>query len=581
MSQYTKEQLQEIKSKIDYFEFYKQYLPELKRTGANRAFSACCWHVESRPSLCIDLNYGLWRCFGSCNTGGDIFSFYQKFFNVSFSEAVQDIAEMYGVELVLDEEIIKEREHKKGLYNINNIMCNKFIQQLEADTNAWNYLTQIRGLSPKIIQEFKIGCGLNKIPEKESLKTLGLLVQNEKGEWYSKFRRDRVVFPRFDEHGNIVSFTGRLCIEKDGAKYMHTSNTEIYNKSEHLFGLYQAKKYIKHFKSVICVEGEIDLIKCHQKSIVNSVAVSGLNISDHQVNLLKKYTSTFYVCVEDGAILKVNDNGVSPLSKFYDTIKKNIPYAKVYIVDLRNEDGSKCDPDMYLSQHTREEFTELVKHAKIYNEFVINCDLKKVNPKNIEEKTACINFLIPKLASIQNFLDRKQYIELVANKLSIPENDIYRKVKYYNEKQEKTNMSNITWDSRPIYAQKILLSTCFAPNFDNFKACAELIIRAQQYLDPFYKKILTEIISPYILQFGPNKKIDFTEFFTKILYDTNVSEIERKTITDIYMKVEQLEDFDNNELDELIDEQCDTLKEYVFTEIQADNLENSLELLDI
>ena len=100
---FTKEQLNSIKEKVDYFEFYKQYLPELKRTGSNRAFSPCCFHSETKPSLCISLDCGIWRCFGGCNTYGDIFKFYQKFFNVPFTEAVQAIAKMYDVELVISD----------------------------------------------------------------------------------------------------------------------------------------------------------------------------------------------------------------------------------------------------------------------------------------------------------------------------------------------------------------------------------------------------------------------------------------------------------------------------------------------
>ena len=121
------------------------------------------------------------------------------------------------------------------LYNVNKIMADKFQENLHSNLDAWNYLTKERGLSPKIIEKFKLGLGIKYLPEKEGLKKVGLLVQSENNEWYSKFRDDRVIFPRFDEYGNIVSFTGRLFVEKESAKYMHTSNTKIYNKSENLF----------------------------------------------------------------------------------------------------------------------------------------------------------------------------------------------------------------------------------------------------------------------------------------------------------------------------------------------------------
>lgn len=133
---FTKEQLNSIKDKVDYFEFYKQYLPELKRTGSNRAFSPCCFHSETKPSLCISLDCGIWRCFGGCNTYGDIFKFYQKFFNVPFAEAVQAIAKMYDVELIISDEERERYEYQQSLYNVNEIMCRKFEETLEGNNEA-------------------------------------------------------------------------------------------------------------------------------------------------------------------------------------------------------------------------------------------------------------------------------------------------------------------------------------------------------------------------------------------------------------------------------------------------------------
>lgn len=565
MSVYSKEQLYELKSKIDWFEFYQKFLPELIQRG-KLAWSTCPWHSETRPSFSIDTECGIWRCWGSCNIGGDCFKFYQKFYGTTFGEAVQKIAEMYNYELVISEEEIKERNYKKALYNVNETMCNAYEKSLTSNNEAYNYLTEIRRISPKIIKDFRLGCGINKLPDKNSLKKLGLLLQGENGDFYSKFRSDRIVIPRFDEYGNILSFTGRLHVEKEGAKYLHTTDNEIYKKSELVFGLYQAKRYIKEYKSVIICEGELDVIKCHQKGICNSVCLSGLNISEAQINLLKKYTSTFYVCVEDGAILKPNDEGLTSLDKFYNKVKENLQYAKVYIIDLRNKDGSKCDPDMYLNEHTRQEFNQLIKYAKIYNEFVINEKAKNFNPKNIEEKTACINSLIPLLANIKNFMDRKQYIELVANKLLIPENDIYKKCINYNNYQAKALKNNQKYDLRPIYAQKILLSSIFYENFSSNRALALIKLEAYDLMEAKYQQVY-EILWEYINhQNSLNAtNIDFSKFMNEIQYREDITDSVRETIMDCYLKREQLEELTADDLDDLIDEQVDSLKEFVVT----------------
>lgn len=587
MSLYTKENLNEIKSKIDYFEWYKQYLPDLSIKGKS-AWACCPFHQESKPSFQINIETGMWKCWGE-NVGSDCFGFYQKYFNTTFQEAVEKLAEHFGVTLEVDPEIQAQIERRKNLYKVNDFICGKYEEQLQLDLNSWNYLTVMRGFTPKIIKQFRLGCGLNKMPEIQSLKDLGLLTQSENGEWYSKFRKDRITIPLFDENGNITSFQGRLCVEKEGAKYMYTSDTEIHKKSNFVYGLNFAKQYIKKIGSVICVEGMFDTIKLTQKCVLNSVALGGLNISDTQINLLKKYTNTFYIVVEDNAMLREDSKNKSILTKFYEKIKQNIPYAKVYVIDLRNEDGTKCDPDEYFNNHTREDFLEKVKTAKIYNEFIIDSILKTMKPKNIEETTACINMLIPKLADISSFLDRRQYIELVSNKLNIPENLIYKKVKFYNEKQEKLNTKNITWDSKPIYAQKILLTICFAPYFNTLKATSQVLLN-KGYMQEFYRNLLEKYIAPYIVNNKNKENVDFSKFFSDILHDENISELERNTLTDVYMKVEQLEDLDDNDIDELIEEQKETLEEYVYTEVKADKitddnllpeLQQQLEVLNI
>ena len=560
---YSREQIDELKSKIDYFEFYSKYLSDLTLKG-KLAWACCPFHGDKHPSLSVDINTGLFRCW-SCSTYGDVFTFYQKNFNITFQEAVEEIAELYNYELIISEEEKKQREYKKDLHNINNLICNKFQLSLNSNTNAYNYLTQIRGFTPKIIEEFRLGCGINKLPEKESLKELGLLVQGNDDKFYPKFNSNRITIPFFDERGNITSFVGRLHIddpESKYKKYMYTTDTSIHKKSEIVFGLYQAKKYIKHFNSVIICEGQLDVIKCHQKGIVNSVAMGGLNISDTQINLLKKYTSNFYICVEDEAILrKESFDKKSQLDNFYEKIKQNIPFAKVYIIDLRNGD-KKCDPDEYLNTHTRAEFSELVKHAKIYNEFIISEKLKEINPKNIEEKTKFINIFVPILSSINNYLDRKQYIELVANKLCVSENDIYRKLKYYSEKQDRLKINTETWDNRPVYAQKILLSICFCPNFNKHDAVMNIYPIAKEYLEPFYKNIFLDLIGPYILERKEQENIEFEDFFNDLMYNNDISELIRKTVIDIYMKIENFEDIDSEDMYDLIEEQVETLKEY-------------------
>ena len=877
MSLYTKEQINELKSKIDYFEFYQKFLPDLTQRG-RLAWCICPWHRELKPSFSVDVNTGMFKCWGE-NIHGDIFSFYTKHFNTNFNNAIEQIAEMYNYELIISDEERAQRDYIKSLKDINKLIGEKYQLSLKGNIDAWNYLTDIRGFSPKIVEYFKLGCGINKLPNKESLKTLGLLKEKE-NKIYPTFFDNRVIIPRIDENGNIVSFTGRLYKDDFGPKYLHTTNTPIYEKSNFVFGLYQAKKYIKSSNSVVLVEGECfkpdaqvltkkgwvrfdeyngedvmqvnddltgefvsplariikdydgeilecdtksckivatpnhnivyrrhdknksldkinfkninsqiiipnsikysgegvnitdnmirllvaiqadgtidnrkttdnyirisfkkdrkiqrfeellilnnikyiktlhknghvfygfhckeafklfptqwlnmsqkqmqvliselvhwdgnavpnrcqieystksyknaefiqtishlcgynstivhrhnkfgewykvsilfnknsctlkkeqikssyytgkvycvevpsgkllvrikdkitvigncDMIKCYQKGILNTVSISGLNISDEQVNLLKKYTNNFYICLEDEAPLRQNEKKETSIDKIYNTIKRNIPYAKIYIIDLRLSDGSKQDPDMYLKNHNRDDFKELIKNAKIYNEFIINTKIQNINPKNIEEKTACLNMVAPLLANINNFMDRKQYIELVANKLMMSENDIYRKIKYINENQDKLNNKNLTWDSRPVYAQKILLSMCFCPNFNTLKVLGYIKMFALKYMEQFYKNIFNDYIYEYVKDNKDKLPIDYNSFFSELIYNKNINNVIKDIIMDIYFKVDTLEDFTEEDVEDLIKEQIETLQEYEISKIN--NLEDELNSIDI
>lgn len=556
---FKKEQLLELQQKIDMFDFYKKYLPDLTLRGKS-AWCCCFMHSEQKASLSIDVETGVWKCWAE-NICGNIFKFYQIYFNVNFQQAVMAIAEMYDYKLELDEEEQKKYDYEKQLCQINKLLLEKFQLSLKNNNEAYNYLVNIRGLSPKVIEDFGIGLGINKLPEKESLKQLDLLREGDNG-YYSTFRDNRVIIPFKDEYGNVVSFCGRFWQDREGAKYMYTSDTPIFKKHDYLFGLYQAKKYIKHSNKAILVEGPLDFLKCYQKGVVNVVGVGGLYLSEQQIYKLKKYTNNFYLVVEDEAMLRRNENGDTPLDTNYKKIKESVPYAKVYIVDLRNRDGSKCDPDEFLTKYTKDDFYKKVQNAKIYNEFIISSKLKDVNPRNIEEKSACLNMLVPNLVNISDFMTRKQYIELVSNKLAISENDVYRKIKWYNEKAVKKEISNIKYENKAIYAQKMLLSTCFYENFNNVSAVLQINLGVKEYLEPFYRNIFVDYIYPYVLQNQDSEKIDFTKFFSDLMYDEESDDIIVETLLDIYIKKDNFEDFTEEDMDLVIREQKETLKEW-------------------
>lgn len=549
---FDNEVINEIKSKVNYYEFYSNYTEGIKKIGKSY-WARCPFHQETKPSFQINVNTGIWKCWGE-QIGGDIFNFYSRYYNMSKHDAIIAIAETYGVQLHLTQEEQDLRDRNKKFYNINKIMCRKYQENLYTPdgAQALTYITKRRGFSMDIIKKFKIGCGINNLPNDDRLFELNLIKEGENGDYYSTFRNNRIVIPRISENGKIVSFTGRLINDGD-PKYMHTQDTPIFSKHEHVMGLYQAKYAIREHKKVIIVEGELDMIRAHEKGISNTVALSGLALSVEQLSLLKKYTNNFYVYVEDSKTAEA-------LPRLYETIKQEIPYANIYVIQGGDIDN-KCDLDDYLRSHTSEDFKKLIKRATTYNEYQISFLANEFNPTDSPEiKTKKLRTIASFLNTIKNSVDREQYVIMVAEKTLMVESVIYNAMNKC-KKQEiyYSTPKKLTWLSRPVYTQRIIISTLFT-DLNKGKLLDTISkLNIVDYLEPLYKSIFLEL-RDYILGNTQEGKVDYNKYFTEI--SSKNDELLEGIITDIHMKSYELEDIEDEQIEELLTEQVDTLKEY-------------------
>lgn len=549
---FDNEVINEIKSKVDYYEFYSNYTEGIKKVGKSY-WARCPFHQETKPSFQINVNTGIWKCWGE-QIGGDIFNFYSRYYNMSKHDAIIAIAETYGVQLHLTKEEQDLRDRNKKFYNINKVMCRKYQENLYTPdgAQALTYITKRRGFPMDIIKKFKIGCGINNLPNDDRLFELNLIKKGENGDYYSTFRNNRIVIPRINENGKIVSFTGRLINDGD-PKYIHTQDTPIFSKHEHVMGLYQAKYAIREHKKVIIVEGELDMIRAHEKGISNTVALSGLALSIEQLSLLKKYTNNFYVYVEDSKTAEA-------LPRLYEIIKQEIPYANIYVIQGGNIDN-KCDLDDYLRSHTSEDFKKLIKRATTYNEYQISFLANEFNPTDSPEiKTKKLRTIASFLNTIKNSVDREQYVIMVAEKTLMVESVIYNAMNKC-KKQEiyYSTPKKLTWLSRPVYTQRIIISTLFT-DLNKGKLLDTISkLNIVDYLEPLYKSIFLEL-RDYILGNTQEGKVDYNKYFTEI--SSKNDELLEGIITDIHMKSYELEDIEDEQIEELLTEQVDTLKEY-------------------
>ncbi|MCL4387253.1 MAG: DNA primase [Patescibacteria group bacterium] len=291
-------ELEQIKEKLDIVEVVNGYLP-LKQSGRN--FKACCpFHTEKTPSFMVSAEKQIWHCFG-CNEGGDVFSFVMKMEGLDFPSVLKILAEKAGVTLQKQSENYgKDKERKAKLFEINEMASEYFEKMLFSKEGeaALDYLKK-RKLTTEIIKDFRIGFApYRNNTLLDDLRKIGFSDQEIAAAGVGKVKDSKVVnqfieritFPISDHSGSIVGFSARV-LDDSLPKYLNTPETEIYHKSNILFGMDKAKSAIRKLDHAIIVEGNMDVVASHQVGVKNAIATSGTALTEHQLNLLKRFTS--------------------------------------------------------------------------------------------------------------------------------------------------------------------------------------------------------------------------------------------------------------------------------------------------
>ncbi len=288
--------VQEIKNKLDIVDIVKE---RVSLIPAGKNFKAICpFHKEKTPSFIVSPERQTWHCFGSCNEGGDIFSFIMKYEHVEFYEALSMLAQMAGVEL---KKISPQNQKEFGvLYDLNKSAEDFFFGQLSDEDKAEKYLTD-RGLKKETIEEFKVGFSpaqkdalllhlVNAGYDIADIERAGLVFKTERGTYMDRFR-GRIMFPIKNTFGKIVGFSGRILPEYDdgnSGKYINSPETPVFNKSRILYGFDASKQYIRETGVAMLVEGQMDFLMLYQDGVHNVCATSGTALTQHHLEILKK-----------------------------------------------------------------------------------------------------------------------------------------------------------------------------------------------------------------------------------------------------------------------------------------------------
>jgi len=277
----------------------------LKKRGVN-LLGLCPFHNEKTPSFTVSPAKGIYKCFG-CGKAGNSVNFIMDHESLSYPEALRYLADKYNIEIeetVLAKEEIEQKTERDSLYILMSAAQKYYSERLHEDeegkTIALTYLKE-RALTPKTIEGFQLGwssLGRDDFSQwaikngynREYLVKTGMSFETEQGSLFDRFR-ERIMFPIHNIAGKIVGFGGRILRSNaKEAKYINSPETDIYNKSKILYGLFQARKAIRQRDEALLVEGYMDVLALHQAGIEHAVASSGTSLTDDQLRLVKRFT---------------------------------------------------------------------------------------------------------------------------------------------------------------------------------------------------------------------------------------------------------------------------------------------------
>ncbi len=432
-----KEIIEEIKARCDIASVIGDYI-KIQPSGQNYK-ALCPFHVEKTPSFHISTAKQVYKCFG-CGEGGDVINFVMKMENLDFMDAVRLLANRCGIDINfnIDEETKQKIELSKKYQDIHTEAARFYFANLVKSKNrGYDYLRN-RGLDDKTIKRFGLGYSQDAwsslmdylIDEKgysvEELLECGLIGKSTKTDkYYDKFR-NRVMFPIFDYRGNVIGFGGRV-LDDSLPKYLNSPDTLIFNKRHNLYGLNFARKNLSS-RTVILVEGYMDLISLYQYGIKIAVATLGTALTSQQARLIKRYADNVIISYDsDGPGTKASLRAIDILVEAGLSVK---------VLDLKDAK----DPDEYVRKYGTDEYRNAMKDAVPRIKFKIDnlkstFDLSK-DQDNIKFAQEAVNII----KQLKSPVEIDYYIKYLSEVVQLDEDAVKREI--YGKSYSSKNLSN-------------------------------------------------------------------------------------------------------------------------------------------
>ncbi len=499
---YADEVIEEIRSRNDIVDLIGSYV-NLKRKG--NSYSACCpFHHEKTPSFHVSREKQMYHCFG-CGVGGNVYTFLMEHENFTFPEAIEALAERAGYDLPkqeMTEEARKQADARTKIKDMNKMAAGYFhyLLKTEHGANALQYLKN-RGLSDEIINCFGLGFAdvysddLYKYLKSKGfrdgeLKNSGLVKYDEKHGFSDQFW-NRVMFPIIDTNNRVIGFGGRVMGDAK-PKYINTQDTLVFDKSRNLYGLNLAKKSKRH--GIIFCEGYMDVISMHQAGFDNAVASLGTALTVGQVNLIKRFTDRVYLAYDS------DEAGTKAALRALEIMREFEMPARVISLQPYK------DPDELIQAEGAEGLEQRINQAKSATMFEIDILAHNYNQDDPQERTQFQKEAAKRLSLIEEPLERKNYIDSVAQQYDIDRDSLKERVtqygiagaakvdaKVFRERNRKSPEEEK--EQQQLKSERLLISWMI--NEDKLFSALKDILSPEDFFEPIYHDVVKELYEQY------------------------------------------------------------------------------------
>lgn len=499
----------------------------LRRRGVN-LIGLCPFHNEKTPSFTVSPAKNICKCFG-CGKGGTPVNFIMQHEHLDFPDALRYLAKKYNIEIVekeLTAQEMQQRTKRESMMALNAFAQKYFTTQLwkteEGQSVGLAYFRE-RGFSDAILQKFQVGYSLNQYRALSDqaiqsgfsaplLTEIGLATRNEREQLTDRFR-GRVIFPVHSLSGRVVAFGGRVLVKSDKtAKYVNSPESEVYHKSNELYGIYFAKDSIVRNDSVYLVEGYTDVLSMHEAGIENVVASSGTSLTYGQIRMIHRFTNNITVLYDgDSAGIKASLRGI-------DLLLEEGMNVKVVLLPTGE------DPDSFAKSHNANELIDYIQQQQTdFIQFKSNLLLHEAGNDPIK-KAQLINDIVQSIAIIPDTITRSVYIQDCAMRFNMRESllgEAVQKARSQSKqqkepKEESTNQPSIL---PVIDAQTLSNATqtpVAAPTSLPYTYAQEQVI--MRYVINYGKEQLTF----YDVESNENFAISLVEYVDLILQEDNM-----------------------------------------------------------